>query len=266
MRVVTISVNGLKQAAEKGFFEWMLDQDADVVCVQDIRGKVYDFDDDIYHPEGYEVYFLDAENAEDGGVAIYTRHFPKAIMYGFAYQPADRQGRFIQADFANVSVASMLAPCAAIAGESIDSDIQRAMQIEKDGFMNALFEHLEKTLRKRRQFIFCGNLQTAHQLADASSHYHKLKVSGFLPFEREWFDEVFTNMGYVDAFRAINRAKKQYTWWPEWAKGWRKLAGWRTDYQIATPGLADIISDGYIDSDMRFSDHAPVIIDYDIEI
>lgn len=257
MRVVSISVNGLKQAAENGFFEWMKELDADVVCVQDLLARTYEFDDEIFHPEGYEAYFIDGENPEDGGVGIYSRHFPKAIMYGFAYEPADRQGRFIQADFDNVSVAAMLAPCALG-----DED----KQAEKDGFMNAFMEHLQKTLRKRRQFIFCANMQTAHLVTDASSKYHKMEVSGFLPHERAWFDEVFDSLDYVDAFREVNKEKKQFTWWPEWAKGWRKQAGWRTDYQIVTPGLRNVILGGYIESGTRFSDHAPVIMDYDIEM
>lgn len=257
MQVVSISVNGLKTAAENGFFDWMKKQNADVVCVQDIRGRVYEFDDDIYHPEGYEAYFLDAENAKDGGVAIYSKHFPKAIMYGFAFEPADRQGRFLQADFENVSVATILAPCAL---DNAD------MQEEKDQFFAAFKEHLVKTQRKRRQFIFAGNFQTAHFVTDASSRYHKMEVSGFYPDERAWFDEVFDDLGYIDAFREINREKNQYTWWPEWAKGWRKQAGWRTDYQIVTPGLRHRILEAEIDADCRFSDHAPLIVDYDIDM
>lgn len=247
MRVVSISVNGLKQAAENGFFDWLVRQDADVVCVQDIRGRVYEFDDDIYHPEGFEAYFLDAEDVEQGGVAIYTRHFPKAIMYGFAYEPADRQGRFLQADFENVSVATILAPSAL---ENADR------QEEKDAFFQAFGDHLQKTLRKRRQFIFAGNFQTAHLVTDASTKFHKMEVSGFYPDERGWFDNVFDNMGYVDAFREVNRNKNQFTAWPMWAKGWRKQAGWRVDYQIATAGIRNTILDAFIDSDTRFSDHA----------
>ena len=255
MRVVSVSVNGLRKAAELGFFDWMREIDADVVCVQDIRGKIPDFDDEIYHPEDYQAYFIDAENPEDGGVGIYTRHFPKAIMYGFAYEPADRQGRFIQADFEHVSVASMLAPCALGKPEK---------QEEKDQFQAAFKNHLEKTLRKRRQFIFTGNFQSAHLVMDASPKFHEMEVSGFLSHERAWFDEVFDDLGYIDAFRAINVQKHQFTWWPEWAKGWRKNAGWRTDYQITSQSVKPLIEDGFIDFDTRFSDHAPLIIDYDI--
>jgi len=255
MRVVSVSVNGLKRAAELGFYEWMQVIDADVVCVQDIQGKVYDFDDSIYHPEGYEVYFLDAEYPEDGGVAIYTRHFPKAIMYGFAYEPADRQGRFIQADFDNVSVASMLAPSALDAPEK---------QEDKDKFMGAFQEHLEKCLRKRRQFIFTGNLQSAHEVTDASPCYHNGESSGFMAHEREWFDRTFDELGYVDAFRQINNHKDEYTYWPESAGDAQSNAGIRTDFHIASATIKNLVEDGFIDYDTRFSDHAPLIIDYDI--
>ncbi len=255
MRVVSINVNGLKRAAENGFFDWMREIDADVVCVQDLQGKVYDFDDEIFHPEGYQAYFIDAERPEDGGVGIYTRHFPKAIMYGFAYEPADREGRFIQADFENVSVASMLVPCALGKPENQDA---------KDQFLEAFQSHLEKTLRKRRQFIFAGSFNSAHLVMDASKKYHEMDVSGFKAHERDWFDTVYDDFGYVDAFRQVNIEKNQYTWWPEWAKGWRKNAGWRTDYQITTQMVRNVIEDGFIDMDTRFSDHAPVIIDYDV--
>lgn len=257
MRVVSISVNGLEKAVAEGFFEWLAQQDADVVCVQDHRARARDFDDPRFVPDGYEAYFIDAEDPSRGGVGIYTRQFPKAIMYGFAFEAADREGRFIQADFDNVSVASVLVPAALEAPER---------QAEKDAFMEAFKVHLQKTLRKRRQFIFCGNFQTVHLVTDASPRYHKLEVSGFLPHERDWMDEIMDTMGYVDAFREINREGNQYTWWPAVLSGSRKQAGWRTDYQILTPGIRKTVIDAYIDVDTRFSDHAPVIVDYDIDI
>ncbi|MDX5298825.1 MAG: exodeoxyribonuclease III [Gammaproteobacteria bacterium] len=257
MRVVSISVNGLARAIENGFFDWIAQQNADVVCVQDHRVRAWEVDDPRFRPPGYEAYFIDAEDQQRGGVGIYSRHFPKAIMYGFAYGPADRDGRFIQADFDKVSVASVLAPCA-LGNEG--------EQAEKDGFMSAFIGHMQKTLRKRRQFIFCTNLQTAHQVTDASPRYHKLDASGFLPHERAWMDELFDNAGCVDAFREINREGNQFTWWPEWARGWRKQAGIRVDYQILTPGIRSAIRAGFIDRDTRFSDHAPLVMDYAIEM
>lgn len=257
MRVVSISVNGLESAIAEGFFDWLLQQDADVVCVQDHRARARDLDDPRFIPEGYEAYFIDAENPADGGVGIFTRQLPKAIIYGFAFEPADREGRFIQADFDNVSVASVLVPSA------LETP---ARQADKDAFMGAFMQHLQKTLRKRRQFIFCGNFQTVHLVTDASPPYHKLEVSGFLPHERDWMDGLIDSMGYIDAFREINKEGNQYTWWPSVLPGSRKQSGWRTDYQLLTPGIRKTVMDAYIDFDTRFSDHAPVIVDYDIDM
>ncbi|MFE8071310.1 exodeoxyribonuclease III [Marinobacteraceae bacterium S3BR75-40.1] len=257
MRVVSISVNGLGRAIDNGFFEWLAEQDVDVVCVQDHQARTYEFDDPRMVPPGYEAYFVDAEDPREGGVGIYTRHFPKAIIYGFGDAVADAEGRFLQADFEKVSVATVLVPGAL-------GDPSR--QDRKDAFLSAFMGHLQKTLRKRRQFIFCGNFQTAHLVTDASPRWHKMEVSGFLPHERAWMDQVFDSLGYVDAFRAVNREGGQYTWWPEWAEGWRKQAGWRTDYQILSPTLQNRIEDAYIDADTRFSDHAPLVVDYDIEM
>lgn len=266
MRVVSISVNGLRQAIDKGFFDWLARQDADVVCVQDHRMRAYEIEDLGLIPEGYEAYFIDGENNEDGGVGIYTRHFPKAIMYGFASEQADREGRFIQADFDKVSVASVLAPSALGREDEIVGEDEVTALDHKDAFMEAYGLHMQKTLRKRRQFIFCANLQTAHHVTDASSRYHKLDVSGFLPHERAWLDRLFDEMGAIDAFRDINKQSNQFTWWPEWAEGWRKQSGIRTDYQILTPSIRKTVTDGWIDDATRFSDHAPVIMDYDIDI
>lgn len=267
MRVVSISVNGLAQAIEQGFFGWLADQDADVVCVQDHRMRVYEFDDSRNVPEGYDAYFIDGEETAHGGVGIYTRHFPKAIIYGFANEQAGREGRFIQADFDSVSVACVLAPCALGQEDTLLGDGTDLTQLDhKDDFLEAFGVHMQKTLRKRRQFIFGANLQSAHHVTDASSRYHKLDVSGFLPHERAWLDRLFDEMGCVDAFREINKQGNQFTWWPEWAKGWRRQAGWRTDYQLTTPGIRRSVDDAWIDASTRFSDHAPVIVDYDINI
>lgn len=258
MRVVSISVNGLRQAIENGFFDWLEEQGADVVCVQDHRVRVRDVEDDpSLVPAGYQAFFLDGENTADGGVGIYTRHMPKAIIYGFGYGPADQQGRYIQADFDRVSVASVMAP------NALDDE---QLQSVKNDFMGAFVGFLHKTLRKRRQYIFCSALQTAHHVTDTSSRFHKSDVSGFLPHERAWLDEVFDEMGYVDALRAISLSGSQFTWWPESARIWRRQSGWRTDFQILSPGLRRSLEQASIDESTRFSDHAPLIMDYTIPV
>lgn len=228
--------------------------------------RAYEIEDSGLIPEGYQGYFIDGEHNEDGGVGIYTRRLPKAIMYGFANEQADREGRFIQADFDNVSVASLLAPSALGMEDMVVGENEETALDHKDAFLDAYLQHMEKTLRKRRQFIFCANLQTAHHVTDASSRYHQASVSGFLPHERSRLDRLFDKMGAVDAFREINKQSNQFTWWPEWAGDSRKQAGIRTDYQILTSGIRRKVLDGWIDESTRFSDHAPLIMDYDIEI
>jgi hypothetical protein len=156
MRVVSISVNGLAQAVDKGLFDWLADQDADVVCVQDHRMRAYEIEDYNLIPEGYQAYFIDGEKGEDGGVGIYTRHFPKAIMYGFANEQADREGRYIQADFDKVSVGCVLAPCALGREEELLGEDDLTVLDHKDEFMEGFGLHMQKTLRKRRQFVVCA--------------------------------------------------------------------------------------------------------------
>lgn len=218
--------------------------------------RVAELEDGDWRPPGYEAYFLDAEDTRNGGVGIYTRVVPKAIMMGFSYPAADLDGAFLQADFDSVSVASLLVPSGYESPEA---------QEKKSAFLDALGGHLQKTLRKRRQFLFCGNFQIAHQVTDASPHHHREEVSGFLPDERAWMEQVIDEWGYIDAFRRVNRDKKQFTQWPEWAGEWQAQAGWRVDYQLASPGLKNRVNDAWIDFDTRFSDHAPLIVDYELD-
>lgn len=255
MRVITFNTQGIEQAADNGFFDWMVQQDADVICLQDIRAKEYQLDAARYHPEGYQAYFFDAFEDGFSGVAIYTREIPKAIMTGLGFEQCDFNGRFIQADFDKVSVASWSVPSGLKSDEA---------QAEKEEYMDLLKGHLTKTLRKRREFIFCGPLHTAYKPADLSNWYINQTVSGFLPQEREWLAEIFEDMEYVDAFRQVNFADHQYTWWPEYNRARELNEGARLDYQITTANLRKTIKAASIYRDQFFSAHAPVIIDYDI--
>ena len=255
MRVITFNTQGIEQAAEKGFFDWMVRQDADVVCLQGLRAKEYQLDNKRYHPQGYEAYFFDAFEDGYSGVAIYTRVIPKAIMTGLGFEQCDFNGRFIQADFDNVSVASMSIP------SGLKSDTAQA---EKEEYMQLFKGHLSKTLRKRREFIFCGPVHIAHKPVDLSNWYVNQKVSGFLPQEREWMEEVLGEMGYVDAFRQVNYADRQYTWWPDYNRAKELNEGARLDYQLTTANLRKTIKSASIYRDQSFSAHAPVIIDYDL--
>ena len=254
MRVITFNTQGIEQAAKNGFFDWMIQQGADVVCLQDIKAREYQLDDPLYHPEGYHSFFFEAWDDDYSGVAIYTREMPKAVMSGLGFDECDQHGRFIQADFEHVSVASFCFP------SGLKS--QEAQQM-KELFMAGFKNHLAKTLRKRREFIFCGTTQIANTTKDLSNWYANQTVSGFLPNEREYMTEIFDEMGYVDAFREINKAERQYTWWPDYNRARKLNEGARVDYQIATSDLRKNIKHVQTYNSAQFSEHAPVIIDYD---
>lgn len=257
MRVITFNTQGIEQAADNGFFDWMAEQDADVVCLQNLKAKEYQLDGDRYHPEGYHAYFFDAFEDGFSGVAIYTRHLPKAIMTGLGFEQCDFNGRFIQADFDKVSVGSMTIP------SGLRSEEAQAGKME---YLELFSGHLRKTLRKRREFIFCGTFNIAHRPVDLSNWYVNQRVSGFLAEERIWIEEVLGEMGYVDAFREINKAERQFTWWPDYNRAWALNEGARLDYQVTTANLRKVVKNAWVYRDQRFSEHAPLIIDYDIEI
>jgi exodeoxyribonuclease-3 len=255
MRVITFNTQGIVQATDKGLFDWLVQQDADVICLQDIRAREYQLDDARYHPEGYHSFFFEAWDEDYSGVAIYTREIPKAVMTGLGFDLCDQHGRFIQADFEHVSVASFAFP--------LGLKSQQA-QVDKEGFMEGFKGHLNKTLRKRREFIFCGTVNIAHKTVDLSNWYANQTVSGFLPHEREWMAEVFDEMGFVDAFRQINKAERQFTWWPDYNRARKLNEGARLDYQITTANLRKNIKNAQIARDAAFSEHAPLIIDYEL--
>lgn len=256
MRVITFNTQGIEQAAEKGFFDWMVKQDADIVCLQDIRAKEYQLDDARYHPEGYYPFFFDAFEDGYSGVAIYSRTMPKAIMTGLGFELCDFHGRFIQADFDKVSVASLTIPSGLASDEA---------QLMKREYMQHFMAHMKKTLRKRRDFIFAGTYQIAHKPVDLSNWYMNQQVSGFLEDEREWMDELLNGMGYVDALREVNKSERQYTWWPDYNRAWKLNEGARLDYQLTSANLRPLVKGMSIYREARFSEHAPLTIDYAID-
>lgn len=254
MRVISFSADGIQAAAENGFYEWLQEQDADFICVQDLRCSEYDLRDDIFFPAAYNAYFLDDVDGKSNGVAIYCRELPKAIMTGLGFAEFDMEGRYIQADYQNLSVACLLAPCAE-AGNA-------EQQEHKNEFFSLFGAHLQKVRNKRREYIICGNWHIAHTPADVQDTERNSKATGFLAEERQWMNELLES-GYVDAFREVNSDRDEFTWWPD---GERGENGWRTDLQIVSEKLRYAIDYGAIYKTREFSSHAPVIMDYDIEL
>lgn len=255
MRIISFSADGIKNAAENGFFDWLKDQDADFVCVQDLQCSEYDLQDSVFFPEDYNAYFFDDADGKSNGVAIYCRQLPKAIMTGLGFADFDMEGRYIQADYENLSVACLLGPKA----EQDNADEQG----RKNEFFELFSGHLQKVRNKRREFVICGNWQIAHTAADVQDTEGNSTTSGFLASERQWMDELLGAGGYVDAFREINSDQDEFSWWPD---GDRSTNGWRTDFHIVSQGLKYNVDYGAIYKSKPFSSHAPVIMDYDIEL
>ena len=255
MKVITINTNGIRAAARKGFFDWLKQQNADVVCIQETKAQIDQLTDPIYHPEGYHCYYYDAEKKGYSGTALYCKQKPKKVIRGLGFDIADTQGRYIQADFDGVSVASIYLPSGSSGDEA---------QARKDTFLVHLMQHFKAMRRKRREFIFCADWNICHREIDLKNWRGNRKNSGFLPHERAWLDTLFDDVGFVDAFRVINQQAEQYTWWSNRGQAWANNTGWRLDYHVITPGLVDKIQSASIYKEQRFSDHAPFIMEYDL--
>ena len=255
MKIISINLNGIRAAARKGFFEWLALQEADVVCLQETKAQVNSMDSEPFKPEGYHCYFHDAEKKGYSGVGLFAREEPTAVHYGLGWPSADTEGRYIQADFGRLSVASLYLP----SGSSRDE----RQQVKFD-FMDKYLEKLYHLRKEKKEYIICGDWNIAHKQIDLKNWKSNQKNSGFLPEERAWMDELFGDAGFVDAFREVNQEADQYTWWSNRGQAWAKNVGWRLDYQVVTPGLKAQIIGASIYKEQRFSDHAPLLMEYDL--
>jgi exodeoxyribonuclease III len=257
MRIITINLNGIRSAAQKGFFKWVVTQDADVICVQETKAHLEKADNELFHLKGYSCHFADAEKKGYSGVGIYCKKEPKQIIKQLGWDCPDREGRYIQADFGKLNVASLYMP----SGTSGDD-----RQAIKFAFLDHYIEILKKIRRDPKPYIICGDWNIAHKQIDLKNWRSNQKHSGFLPGERAWLDCLFEEVGMIDAFRVINQEPDQYTWWSNFGRAYENNVGWRIDYQVISPSLKKKVKKVTIYRDQKFSDHAPLIIDYEIKL
>jgi len=255
MKIMTLNVNGIRAGHRKGFFQWMLVQNVDVVCIQETKAQVHQLSEEILSPNGYSGFFNDAEKKGYSGVVIYTRQQPDKIKTTLGWHHADSEGRYIQADFGSLSIISLYIPSGSSSEER---------QTIKYDFMDRFMPVLKKYRNKKRNYIICGDWNIAHKEIDLKNWRGNRKNSGFLPEERAWMDKLFDSVGMVDAFREINQQEDQYTWWSNRGQAWAKNVGWRIDYQVVSPALSGKIISAEIYKEERFSDHAPLIMEYNI--
>lgn len=254
-RVITANTNGIRSAAKKGFFDWLQTQQADVVCIQETKAQRDQLEHEMFCPQGYHCHYFDAEKKGYSGTALYSKQKPDRVITGLGWPSADTEGRYLQADFGQLSVVSLYLP----SGSSSE-----AAQEKKFDFLDRYLPILKQQATDGRDYILCGDWNIAHKPIDLKNWKGNLKNSGFLPEERAWLDTLFDEVGFVDAFRVINQEENQFTWWSNRGAAWEKNVGWRIDYQVVTPALRDKIKRVEIYKDQRFSDHSPLIMDYDV--
>lgn len=258
LKVTSFNANGIRAAAKKGFFDWFLQEDIDILCLQETKAQEHQLSDVVFQPKGYHRYFFDAEKKGYSGVAIYTKHKPINISTGLGWGIADTEGRYIQIDFDNLSIASLYLP------SGTSGDERQSLKYEFLDFYLPILEKQKKS--KNRNYIICGDWNIAHKNIDIKNWKTNQKSSGFLPEERAWLDTLIDKVGMVDAFRALYPEKVQYTWWSQRARAWDNNVGWRIDYHIVSPKLEDKITEATVYREQKFSDHAPLTICYDVKL
>ncbi|MFK7816628.1 MAG: exodeoxyribonuclease III [Gammaproteobacteria bacterium] len=258
MRIITVNVNGIRAAARKGFFDWLQKQRADVVCIQETKAQIHQLEKNpVFFPTGYFCYYVDAIKKGYSGVAIYSKHKPKKVVRKYGDGEFDNEGRYLELQFENLAVVSLYAPSGSSSEER---------QEAKFRFMETFMKHLKSINRRKKEYIICGDWNIAHKEIDLKNWRGNKKNSGFLPEERAWLDNLFDDIGYIDVFREVNQKEDQYTWWSNRGQAWANNVGWRIDYHIATANLKDSAKKASIYKDERFSDHAPLSIDYKLEV
>ncbi|WP_137936539.1 exodeoxyribonuclease III [Chitinivorax sp. B] len=254
MRIVSANLNGIRSAANKGFFDWLPALAADVICLQELKAQDADLTELMQQPHGMKGFFHCAEKKGYSGVGIYARREPDQVIEGLGIVDIDVEGRYLRADFGNLTVISLYLPSG--------SSSEERQQI-KFSFMERFYPHLQELIVQGRDIVLCGDWNIAHKEIDLKNWKGNLKNSGFLPEERAWITQVFDELGWVDVWRTLYPEAPGYTWWSNRGQAYAKDVGWRIDYQIATKALATKAKSGSIYKEVKFSDHAPLIVDYD---
>ncbi|MCC6560560.1 MAG: exodeoxyribonuclease III [Xanthomonadales bacterium] len=253
MRIISFNANGIRSAATKGFFDWMAAHNPDALCLQETKAQVEQLDDAVFAPPGYHRYFRDAATKKGySGVAIYSRRQPDEVRTALGWNEFDDEGRYLEARFGELSVVSLYLP----SGSSGDERQQFKFRV-----MDWLTPILAQWAASGRDYVLCGDWNIVRSSLDIRNWTSNQKTSGCLPAERAWLNGL-CEQDWVDAYRAVHPQGEDYSWWSQRGAARAKNVGWRIDYQLVSAGLRDRLRACSIAAAPKFSDHAPVLVDY----
>ncbi|WP_040660264.1 exodeoxyribonuclease III [Neisseria shayeganii] len=254
MRIISANLNGIRSAYKKGFHDYLAEAGADIVCVQELKAQEADLSAEMQRPHGMHGVWHCAEKRGYSGVAVYSKREPDQVQIGMGIPEFDAEGRFVRTDFGNLSVISLYLPSGSSAEER---------QQVKYRFLDAFYPMLHDMKHSGRDIVVCGDWNIAHQNIDLKNWKGNLKNSGFLPEERAWIGKVIAELGWVDMWRTLYPEAPGYTWWSNRGQAYAKDVGWRIDYHMVTPELAANARSAHVYKEQKFSDHAPLVVDYD---
>ncbi|MCC6385523.1 MAG: exodeoxyribonuclease III [Bacteroidia bacterium] len=250
MRIISWNVNGLRAIWKKGFPEWLARVKPDILCLQEIKAQQDQLTDEMIHFNNYRSYFFSAEKKGYSGVAVYSLHKPKRAKAGLGLPEFDSEGRFIELEFDNFILFNIYFPNGGRGPERVKYKLD---------FYAEVFKRAEKLRKSQPNLIICGDYNTAHKEIDLARPKENSRVTGFLPEERAWIDQI-VEMGYVDIFREFNQEPEQYTYWDQITRARERNVGWRIDYFMVTKEMKHKIEGASIQQDVMGSDHCPVEI------
>ena len=256
LRIITLNLNGIRSAWSKGLPAWVAGQGADVICLQELKAQWPDLSQDMQAPPGLHAFYHCAEKKGYSGVGLWCRKKPDAVIEGIGNAEFDAEGRYLRADFGSLSVISLYVPSGSSSPER---------QEAKFRFLDIFYPHLVALAKCGHEVVICADWNIAQREIDLKNWKSNQKNSGFLPEERAWIAKVLEEAGWVDAYRRLypDAMDESYTWWSNRGQAWAKNVGWRLDYQLATPEMAKTVTSAQVYKDRRFSDHAPLIVDYE---
>lgn len=259
-KLVSLNLNGIRSATSKGLEAWIEQTRPDCMGVQEVKAQAPDVAGKFEELAGLQGYFHYAEKKGYSGVGLYTRHTPSDVVTGFDGGEFDAEGRYVELRFDTPQRKLSLISCYFPSGSSGEE-----RQEAKFRFLDLIYPHLQQ-LRGQREFILCGDVNIAHKEMDLKNWKGNLKNSGFLPEERAWMTRLLDEGGLVDVYRRLqpDATEAAYTWWSNRGQAYAKNVGWRIDYHLATPALAALARRESIYKGEKFSDHAPLTIDYEL--